>query len=289
MNYISVNFKINNQTDLYREIIIAELGEAGYEGFRETDEGLEAYINKSDYDENILKSLSIYDYCRREDLSYTIVEIKEKNWNAVWEQNFEPIIINDQCIIKAPFHQVNQSYPFEIIIEPKMSFGTGHHETTYLMIEIILEENLKGKKVLDMGCGTGVLGILASMKGAYKVTAIDIDEWAYNNAIENAERNRIKNINILKGDSSLLGSENYDTIFANINRNILLKDMETYVRVLVLGGKLIISGILPADEQLMNKIGEKYNLKYRKTRLKNNWIAMEFRQKSSNFKDQQSS
>ncbi len=137
-----------------------------------------------------------------------------------------------------------------------------------------------------MGCGTGVLGILASMKGAEKVTAIDIDEWAYNNAIENAERNRIKNIDILKGDSSLLGSENYDTIFANINRNILLKDMEIYVRVLVPEGKLIISGIMPADEQLMKKTGEKYNLKYNSTRLKNNWIAMEFLQNSSNFKDQ---
>ncbi len=131
MNYISVNFKINNQTDLYREIIIAELGEAGYEGFRETDEGLEAYINTADFDENILKTLSPYNFCQSGDLSYTVVEIKEKNWNAVWEQNFEPIIINNQCIIKAPFHQVNQSYPFEIIIEPKMSFGTGHHETTY--------------------------------------------------------------------------------------------------------------------------------------------------------------
>ncbi len=285
MNYISVNFKINNQTDLYREIIIAELGEAGYEGFRETDEGLDAYINTADFDENILKTLSPYNYCQPGDLSYTVVEIKEKNWNAVWEQNFEPIIINNQCIIKAPFHKINQSYPYEIIIEPKMSFGTGHHETTYLMIEIILEENLKGKNILDMGCGTGVLGILASMKGAEKVTAIDIDEWAYNNAIENAERNRIKNIDILKGDSSLLGSEIYDTIFANINRNILLKDMETYVRVLVPGGKLIISGIMPDDEQLMKKTGEKYNLKYNSTRLKNNWIAMEFLSNSSNFKD----
>ena len=286
MNYISVNYKINNHLELYREIIIAELGEAGYEGFRETDDGLEAYINETDFDENVLKTLSIYNFCQKEDLNFSVEKIKEENWNAVWEKNFEPIIINNRCIIKAPFHQVAQSYPFEIIIEPKMSFGTGHHETTSLMIEIILEENLKGKMVLDMGCGTGVLGILASMKGAEKVTAIDIDEWAYNNTIENAERNGIKNIDILEGDAGLLGSKNYDIIFANINRNILLKDMETYVRVLVPGGKLIISGIMPADKEIMKKKGEKYNLKHRNTRLKNNWIAMEFQQNSSNFKDQ---
>ena len=286
MNYISVNYKINNHLELYREIIIAELGEAGYEGFRETDDGLEAYINETDFDENVLKTLSIYNFCQKEDLNFSVEKIKEENWNAVWEKNFEPIIINNRCIIKAPFHQVAQSYPFEIIIEPKMSFGTGHHETTSLMIEIILEENLKGKMVLDMGCGTGVLGILASMKGAEKVTAIDIDEWAYNNTIENAERNGIKNIDILEGDAGLLGSKNYDIIFANINRNILLKDMETYARVLVPGGKLIISGIMPADEEIMKKKGEKYNLKHRNTRLKNNWIAMEFQQNSSNFKDQ---
>ena len=151
MNYISVIYTIKNNLEPYREIIIAELSDAGYEGFNETESGLEAYIAEKDFDEEVLKSLSLYNHNLPEEISYTLKKIEEENWNAVWEQNFEPIIVNDQCIVKAPFHQVDKSFSFEIIIEPKMSFGTGHHETTYLMIEIILQENLKDKRVLDMG------------------------------------------------------------------------------------------------------------------------------------------
>ena len=285
MNYISVIYTIKNNLEPYREIIIAELSDACYEGFNETESGLEAYIAEKDFDEEVLKSLSLYNHNLPEEISYTLKKIEEENWNAVWEQNFEPIIVNDQCIVKAPFHEVNRSYPYEIIIEPKMSFGTGHHETTHLMIEIILEKDLKDKKVLDMGCGTGILGILASLKGAKNITAIDIDEWAYTNALENRKRNHIENMEVLKGDASLLDKEKYDIIFANINRNILIEDMGRYIQVLIPGGKLIISGIMPEDEKVMKKNSEKYNLNHERTRLKNNWIAMEFKQISSNFKD----
>ncbi|WP_378186822.1 50S ribosomal protein L11 methyltransferase [Aquimarina sp. W85] len=256
------------------DILIAELGAAGFESFVETETGIEAYIQKEDWRENILEDIDILSSDVFE-ITYTHKEIEQVNWNLEWEKNFDPIIVDNLCSVRAPFHK-QPSVKYDILIEPKMSFGTGHHETTHMMIQHILENDFTGKTVLDMGCGTGVLAILAQMRGAAAVDAIDIDNWCYINTLENVERNSVNNINVLEGDSTVLKQRKYDCIIANINRNILLKDIAIYAECLNQGGQLFLSGFYEEDLEMINKECKGNRLDLVSFKKRNNWIAASY-------------
>ncbi|MBB3123800.1 ribosomal protein L11 methyltransferase [Mesoflavibacter sabulilitoris] len=257
------------------EILIAELGYAGFESFVETEEGVTAYIQKEEWNQNILEDIQILN-SDEFNITYTHEDIEQTNWNAEWEKNFNPIIVDDVCAVRAPFHEKFDT-EYDIIIEPKMSFGTGHHETTHMMIQHILQNDFKDKSVLDMGCGTAVLAILAEMKGAKPIDAIDIDNWCYLNSLENVERNNCKHISVYEGEASLLKDQNYDIIIANINRNILLQDIATYAKCLNTNGSLFLSGFYEEDIPLIEKECNANNLQHLKTLKRNNWVALHFK------------
>ena len=257
------------------EILIAELGYAGFESFVETEEGVTAYIQKEEWNQNILEDIQILN-SDEFDITYTHEDIEQTNWNAEWEKNFNPIVVDDVCAVRAPFHEKFDT-EYDIIIEPKMSFGTGHHETTHMMIQHILQNDFKDKSVLDMGCGTAVLAILAEMKGAQPIDAIDIDNWCYLNSLENVERNNCKHISVYEGEASLLKDKNYDIIIANINRNILLQDIATYAKCLNTNGSLFLSGFYEDDIPLIEKECNVNNLQHLKTLKRNNWVALHFK------------
>ncbi|WP_445954823.1 50S ribosomal protein L11 methyltransferase [Yeosuana sp.] len=271
--YIGYEFKV---TPLQPgvEILIAELGYAGFESFVETDEGVTAYIQKEEWNDTILKDIQILESDEFE-ISYTFENIEPTNWNEEWEKNFNPIIVDDVCSVRAPFHE-KPNTQYDIIIEPKMSFGTGHHETTHMMIQHILKNDFEDKSVLDMGCGTGVLAILAEMKGAKNINAVDYDNWCYLNSLENVERNNCKNITVIEGDASILKSKKYDIIIANINRNILLNDMKTYVSCLNKNGILFLSGFYNEDILVIKEECERQMLKFEEKLERNNWISLKF-------------
>ena len=209
-------------------------------------------------------------------ITYSKKEIEQVNWNAAWEKNFHPIEVDQKCVVRAPFHS-KANVDYEIVIEPKMSFGTGHHETTYMMLQYMLETDFQGKTVLDMGCGTAVLAILAEFRGASKIDAIDIDSWCYKNSLENIERNNCKNIKTFLGDVSLLENKKYQIIIANINRNILLKDMESYCFSLENEGQLFLSGFYNEDLNLIIATCTKFNLTFVDKIERNNWVAAKFK------------
>ena len=257
------------------EILIAELGYAGLESFVETEKGVEAFIQKQDWKENILEDIHILS-SEEFSITYTTQEIEQVNWNTEWEKNFAPITVDNHCCVRAPFHEKSDVL-YDIVIEPKMSFGTGHHETTHMMIQHLLANNLEDKKVLDMGCGTGILAILAEMKGAKPIDAIDIDNWCYLNTIENVARNNFKNIRVLEGDSSLLLDKKYDIIIANINRNILLEDIPKYSSCLNANGLLFLSGFYQSDINQISSKCEDYSLQYYNNLERNSWVAAAYR------------
>ncbi|MCL4152991.1 UNVERIFIED_CONTAM: hypothetical protein GTU68_028847, partial [Idotea baltica] len=207
--------------------------------------------------------------------SYTREEIEQVNWNSEWEKNFTPIEVDELVSIRAPFHP-NPNLKYDIVIEPKMSFGTGHHETTHMMVQHLLKMDLTNKKVLDMGCGTGILAILAEMKGATPLDAIDIDNWCYLNSIENVERNNCKHISVYEGDASLLINKKYDVIIANINRNILLNDIKIYADCLNAGGVLLLSGFYQEDIPIIDAEVSKFNMKLEEFIERNNWVALKY-------------
>ncbi|WP_149275062.1 50S ribosomal protein L11 methyltransferase [Pareuzebyella sediminis] len=256
------------------DILIAELGEAGFESFVENDEGILAYINKEDWDESVVENIDILQNPKFT-IDYSFKEIEQENWNATWERNFEPIKVGDDCVVRAPFHE-KPNVKFDIIIEPKMSFGTGHHETTYMMLHFLLEMDVRGKTVLDMGSGTGVLAILAAMKGAERIDAIDIDNWCYLNALENVGRNDCHHISVHEGDASLLGHTSYDLIIANINRNILISDIPVYSEHLKKNGQLLLSGFYEKDIPSITEICAQSGLKFEKNIEKNHWAAVKY-------------
>jgi len=256
------------------EILIAELGYAGFESFVETPDGVIAYIQERDHSASVLESIYILS-SEEFKITYSFETIKQTNWNAEWEKNFNPIVVGDQCAIRAPFHDPFD-VKYDIIIEPKMSFGTGHHETTHMMIEHILASDFMNKSVLDMGCGTGVLAILAMKKGAPSVEAIDIDNWCYLNSLENISRNDCDQITVLEGDASLLDGKQFDVIIANINRNILLNDLSTYVACLNENASLFLSGFYDSDCALIESSCQNLGLKLEKKRTRNNWVALKF-------------
>ncbi len=255
------------------DIFIAVLGEIGFESFRETPTGLEAYIRESDWDEKALSELPYWNAPGWE-ASYSVGRIPIRNWNAEWESGYAPIRIGDRCMVRAPFHPPPpDTVDYDLVIAPKMSFGTGHHQTTRLMLGYILELELAGKSVLDMGAGTGVLAILAARRGANPVTAVDIDPWSAENCRENAERNGVPRIEAILGDAATIRGEVYDYIFANINKNILIGDMARYCQGLPGGGRLLLSGFYHSDLDDIKRSAESCGLVYRSSREREGWTA----------------
>ena len=269
-NYLEFNFIITPPKP-WSEILMAELIEVGFDSFTEETDGILGYIQKDLLAENELKNLEIF-LNDEVMITYTFAEMPNINWNEEWEKNFDPINIENQVLIRAEFHE-SQNIPHEIIIQPKMSFGTGHHATTYLMIQQMLDMDLKDKTVLDMGCGTSVLAIFAKQMGAGKTLAIDIDEWSVENSIENAARNNVE-FKIEQGTAENLGKENFDVILANINRNILISDIPTYVSVLNNGGKLLLSGLCFFDVDDILEVCTEQNLKLEKQIQREEWVSL---------------
>lgn len=271
--YIEYNFTVTPKEPA-TEILVAELGNVGFESFVENDNGVTAYIQKNEWNPSILDEIFVLS-SNEFSIDYNQKEVAQTNWNAEWEKNFNPIQVENLVSIRAPFHE-NPNLPYDIVIEPKMSFGTGHHETTHMMVQHLIALDVTNKKTLDMGCGTGILAIFAEMKGAKPIDAIDIDNWCYQNSTENVERNHCSNISVYEGDASLLKDKKYDIIIANINRNILLNDMKVYTNCLNNNGVLLLSGFYKEDITIINEEVTKYNLSLAKTIERNNWVALRY-------------
>jgi len=271
--YIGYTFDISPR-EPGTEILIAELGYAGFESFVENVAGVIAYIQKPEWNADILNDIYILTNDEFK-ITFTSEEIEQVNWNKEWEKNFQAIEVDGKCAVRAPFHE-KTDVDYDIIIEPKMSFGTGHHETTHMMIQHILKLNVAGKSVLDMGCGTGILAILAEMRGATTLDAIDIDNWCYLNTVENIERNNCHKIKAYEGEASLLAGKKYDVIIANINRNILLKDIAIYASCLNENGTLLLSGFYVEDIPLISEECGKHQLKFVENLERNNWVAVKY-------------
>ena len=269
-NYLEFNFKIS-PLQPWNEILMAELIEIGFDSFTEEHDGILAYIQQEFFKEEELKEVQLLQN-QEVKISYTFQEMPNINWNEEWEKNFSPINVEDQVSIRAEFHK-NQNLPHEIIIQPKMSFGTGHHATTYLMIQQMLDMDLANKNILDMGCGTSVLAIFAKQQGAGKTVAIDIDEWSVENSIENAARNNVE-LEISQGTAENLGSENFDVILANINRNILISDIPTYVSILNKGGQLLLSGLCFFDVDDILEVCTEQGLKLKNKQQREEWCSL---------------
>jgi ribosomal protein L11 methyltransferase len=269
--YVEYDFTVT-PTEPWNDVLIAQLGELGFESFIHTDTGVKAYLPIVSNDDPDIQSLDILSY-DLVDIAFAKAEVPPTNWNAEWEKNFDPIYVDDLCEVRAPFHE-SKGLKHEIVIEPKMSFGTGHHETTHMMIQHLLKEDLSGLTVLDMGSGTGVLAILAAQRGATEVDAIDIDTWCYENALENVERNNVNQIKVILGGAEQLGEKMYDVIIANINRNILLNDMEVYNRQLKDKGKLFLSGFYTEDEEIIKDKCAQLGVIFDSKLQLNNWVAL---------------
>ncbi|MDP4184540.1 MAG: 50S ribosomal protein L11 methyltransferase [Bacteroidota bacterium] len=276
MEYLKLSCSIDPVNDLNREIVTGELSFVGFESFIDTETGIDAFIPSNQFNNQSIEELP-EQFKSLFTLSFSQEIMPDENWNEQWEKNyFEPLIIGD-CLIRAPFHTEYPHCKYEIVIEPKMAFGTGNHETTSLMIDQILHSNVKNKSVLDMGCGTGILGILCSMCGAKRITSIDIDEWSYNSTLENASYNKISNIEAFTGDASLLGEKTFDLILANIHKNVLINDMARYVSVMNPNATLIMSGFYTADMTDIRLKAESLGLKEDGYTSKNDWVAYRFK------------
>lgn len=277
MNYIEYDFTVF-PTEMGAEILMAELAEVGFDSFEDTPTGIKAYIPKDSWNERILQD--IYLLSNPEfTISYQITEIEQVNWNEEWEKNFSPIVVEDLCTVRANFHPVPNTR-YDIVITPKMSFGTGHHETTYMMLQQLLPLSLEGTKVLDMGCGTGILAIMAALRGARDITAIDIDPWCVENATENVQQNDCSFITIKEGDVSLIAGEQYNLILANINRNILLSDIPAYTQALLPQGLLLVSGFYEEDLPAIKEKCQEVGLTYLSHIERNRWVSAKFQRLS---------
>ena len=274
MNYYACSFT-NPDNENLKDMFMELLGEIGFDSFMDTDDGFDAYCQ-----EPLLNEEELNDILQMEQFANVKLLKKElipdQDWNATWEASYEPVIINEFCRIRAPFHKVEGSYKYDLIIEPKMSFGTAHHETTSQIIELMLQSDFSGLNLLDMGSGTGVLAILAKKLGSATTVAIDNDEWAYRNALDNIRLNDENEIIVELGDATSLNDRQFDVILANINRNILLRDMKEYVKCLVNGGKIFFSGFYEEDLVLIKKEAERLGLTYSNHVTKNNWTAAVF-------------
>ena len=260
----------------FADIIVAELAEVGFDSFVETAQGVNAYAAAEVFDELQVQEI-VLKYAALTPITYTFSPLPRRNWNEEWEKNYQPIYIGNQCVVRASFHQLPEQYPYEIVINPKMSFGTGHHETTALMLEMQLKVDHAGKRVLDAGCGTGILAVMACKRSAAHVDAYDIDAWAVENARENCLLNGCPNISIQRGtieEVQLQGP--YDIILANINRNVLLREIPLYVGQLAMGGQLLLSGFYEQDIAELNKVAAESNLSQIAQHIKQHWAALYF-------------
>ena len=278
MKYFEVTFTTSPCNETVNDVVSALAGEIGFESFVEWENGVQAYIQQSLFDEVPLKSMVADFPLPDTTVEYTVVEAEDKDWNEEWEKNFfQPIVIGDRCCIHSTFHKDTPQTEYEILINPQMAFGTGHHETTSSIISELLEADLQGKSVLDMGCGTSILAILASMRGADPITAIDIDDWCVNNSRDNIALNGIENITVEWGDANLLkGRAPFDVIIANINRNILLADMAQYAACMHPGSELFLSGFYVEDIPVIQEKAESLGMEFIHHREKNNWAAVKF-------------
>jgi ribosomal protein L11 methyltransferase len=258
------------------EVLSALLDIYYFEGINEEESSLTAYIPSEKLQVEAMQEIKSTLAGLGCKLSWTHEDIAEQNWNKLWESNFEPVIIDTRCVVRAPFHREYPEILHRITIEPKMSFGTGHHATTRLMTEKILETDFKGKKILDIGCGTGILSILASMCGAENITAIDIDKWAFENTLENIQKNNISNIQVIQGGKESIPETKYDVILANINRNVLLDQMIDYSRLIKMGGLLLISGILIEDIEILKETAQIDGFYFNYEKILGNWVLLAF-------------
>lgn len=278
MQYLEVTFTVNPVSETANDIIAALAAELGFESFVESEQGTIGYVPINQYNEQALNE-ALADFPMPDTkVTFTTCEMEDKNWNEEWEKHFfEPIVVDSRCVIHSTFHKDYPKADFDIIINPQMAFGTGHHQTTRLIISYLLDIELNGKTVLDMGCGTSILAILASMRGAKALTAIDIDEWCVNNSIDNLALNNISNIKVFQGDASSLASEGpFDVIIANINRNILLADMQYYVARMNQGGEIYFSGFYESDLPMIQAEAERLGLRYISHRVEKDWTAAQF-------------
>jgi len=277
MNYYELHFTTAPTEDYQQDLLINELAEIGFDTFEEVEQGFKAYIPTSDFNKQLLEE-HLVQYQQLFSFTYKVNLIPQKNWNEVWESNFEPIQIRDKIWVRATFHQPRAEFPFEIVIDPKMAFGTGHHETTSMMMDMMLDADFTNKKVLDMGCGTGILAILASKLGAGDITAIDYDPVCYESTIENAALNRIHTITAICGSKEVMPDDQFDIILANINRNILLDQISRYSEVLKPGGEVYFSGFYEnPDLDIIKQEAEKFNLKYISHKKTKEWVAARFK------------
>ena len=278
MKYLEFIFHTEPCTEVVNDVLSAVLGEVGFESFVEQEGGIAAYIQTSLYDEEALKSALDSFPLADTTLTYTYKEAEDKDWNEEWEKNFfQPIVIGNRCVIHSTFHHDVPQAEYDIVINPQMAFGTGHHETTSLIIGELLEADLQGKALLDMGCGTSILAILARMRGAAPCAAIDIDEWCVRNSLENIELNHVDNISVFQGDASILPDKGpFDVVIANINRNILLNDMKHYVARMNPGARLFMSGFYTDDIPAIREEAERNGLRFVHHKEKNRWAAVQF-------------
>lgn len=276
MKYTVVNFSSADIQEWQKDLLISELGGMAFDSFEETDDGFKAYIPTEQLDVLALESLllkTVEGYT----IDYSIEDIPYQNWNEIWESNFKPIVVDERCYVRATFHPSDPNYPIELVIEPKMAFGTGHHQTTSMMISFLLDNDVENKSVLDMGCGTGILAILASKKGASNILAVDNDEVCIENVRDNMKLNEVKNIQCEVGSVEKIEEKEFDIIYANINRNILLDHMPMYANSLPLGGELYLSGFYDGEDlQLLQKAANKYNLEFLDKKTTDNWCAARF-------------
>lgn len=279
MKYFEVTFTTSPCNEIVNDVVSALAGEIGFESFVEWDHGVQAYIQQQLFDEKALEDMVENFPLSDTSITYTVKEAEDKDWNEEWEKNFfQPIVIGDRCCIHSTFHKDTPKTEYEILINPQMAFGTGHHETTSSIICELLDADLKDKSVLDMGCGTSILAILASMCGANPITAIDIDDWCVNNSRDNIDLNGINNITVELGDADLLkGRSPFDVIIANINRNILLADMDKYAACMHSGSELYMSGFYIEDIPFIREKAESLGMTFVHHREKNNWAAVKFR------------
>ncbi|MBD1422748.1 50S ribosomal protein L11 methyltransferase [Sphingobacterium chuzhouense] len=276
MKYSSVTFTSPTMEDWQRDLLIDSLGAVGYDTFEYVEQGFIAYIPTANLDLQALETLLLRE-TEGFDISYMIQEIEDQNWNELWESNFQPITVDDRCYVRATFHEPKPSMPYEIIIDPKMSFGTGHHQTTSMMLSYILENDFKGKEVLDMGCGTGILAILAVMRGAKHALAVDYDEVCVDSVNENKIRNNIGSIDAELGSEERMKGKVFDVILANINRNILMEQLEQYSLSTKSGGELYISGFYDGEDlEMLIERAQSVGFDYQHKKMQDRWCAAKF-------------
>jgi ribosomal protein L11 methyltransferase len=277
MVYSEVIFKLSTTEEFHKDLLVNALSEIGFDTFEDFETGFKAYIPSSELNEDKIEQLRVI-YGDMFSFTFTTKSIPHQNWNEIWESNFEPLQVGNRCYIRATFHEPHPEFEYEIVIDPKMAFGTGHHQTTALMMEFMLDENFEGQKVLDMGCGTGILAILASKMSAKDVLAIDYDEICFDSTIENSEINRINNIQVLCGSKEVIPDQKFDIILANINRNILLDQLDRYSEVASSGSTLFLSGFYQQpDLSIIKQKCDSVGFNYIQHKELNNWVCAKFK------------